>query len=300
VPPADGPGGGGGPGRADGGGEVALPALTAPTPYGPQAVVTRGGLVVQDGTGGQKSPSSPVDKMPSTEYTSPESKPSGGKPMSSVATSTGPGVHKIPVQTRLDTDDRGQGVIVRKTDVTEVPKVGTWYRGAVVAAVDKKGKTYHVTTREPTPVEQLAAKAADINAEIYSEQNRGRAPGKEHLDLPLLQAKHDLDAAKLRARGASADEVAKHGAKRPVAVPRLELARQPAAPWMPAGGFVSVIGAAGDSAIVHSEGYDPQTIPLASLRTVAAGGSNPWVQMSREDAQRGVDHFAGLPSGGAA
>jgi hypothetical protein len=31
--------------------------------------------------GGAKSPSSPVDKMPSAEYTTPESKPSGGKPM---------------------------------------------------------------------------------------------------------------------------------------------------------------------------------------------------------------------------
>jgi hypothetical protein len=89
VPPADGPGGGGGPGRANGGGEISrpanapltpapsqpaagpagtatapattggnaaanapLPALMQPTPYGPQAVVSRGGLVVRDGTGG--------------------------------------------------------------------------------------------------------------------------------------------------------------------------------------------------------------------------------------------------------
>lgn len=57
-----------------------LPALTQPTPYGPQAVVSRGGLVVRDGTGGQAASSSPATSRTSTPAGAP-AVPAGAAPL---------------------------------------------------------------------------------------------------------------------------------------------------------------------------------------------------------------------------
>jgi len=185
------------------------------------------------------------------------------------ANQTGPGVYKIPVEVRIDTDDFGQGVVTRKVDATKLPKSGEWYHGAVVASVEKKGRSYHVTTREPTEVESLAAKVRAIQSEIYSGYDGGRGdvtgPDAE-LDFDLLAARHDLEGAKLRQRKASAAEIAKHEASKPLRL-NAYLGVLKGLPY-------KAMAMVGDRVLFKTPQYDATNYAAGYVRDIAAGNAS--------------------------